>query len=87
MSLPSLLLSFLLASFYGVAFYFIFGRGWVALAVYWLAALAGFAFGQTLSTLIDFSLLPIGAVNVVEASVFSLLALWLTRAWWRRRQA
>ena len=84
MPLPALLLAFLIASLYGVAFYFIFGRGWLQLGVYWLTALVGFALGQLITTLIGFSLLPIGAVNVVEASAVSLLVLILTRMWWRR---
>jgi len=84
MSVPSLLLSFLLASLYGVTFYFVFGRGWLALGVYWLVGLIGFALGQFLSTALSFSLLPIGEVNVIEASVTSLILLFLTRTLWKR---
>jgi hypothetical protein len=84
MSFPSLLLSFLLASLYGVSFYFVFGRGWLALGVYWVAALIGFALGQFLSSALAFSLLPIGSVNAIEASVTSLIALLLTRTLWKR---
>lgn len=79
MPLPSLLFSFLLASLYGVLFYLLFGRGWLALGVYWLAALIGFALGQFLSGAVAFSLLPIGSVNVIEASIASLIVLALTR--------
>jgi uncharacterized membrane protein YjjP (DUF1212 family) len=81
---PSLLFSFLLASLYGVTFYFLFGRGWLALGVYWIVALIGFALGQFLSRVLSFSLLPIGAVNAIEASVTSLLLLFLTRTIWKR---
>jgi hypothetical protein len=84
MSLPSLLLSFLLASLYGVTFYFVFGRGWLALAVYWVVALIGFALGQFLSSALSFSLLPVGAVNAIEASATSLILLFLTRTLWKR---
>jgi hypothetical protein len=84
MSLPSLLLSFLLASLYGIVYYLVFGRGWLALGVYWLAALIGFALGQFLSRALAFSLLPLGSVNVIEASIASLIVLFLTRTLWKR---
>lgn len=64
----------------GLAFYMVFGRGWLRLLVYWLAALAGFAVGQVITTLVNFSLLPIGSVNVLEASLTCLIALFLARA-------
>ncbi len=85
MSLPSLLLSLILASLYGVAFYLVFGRGWLMLAVYWLSAVAGFAFGEFVSRALATNLLPIGSVNVVEASVMSLIALLLARTITQRR--
>jgi hypothetical protein len=84
MTLPSMLLSFLLASLYGVTFYFLYGRGWLALGVYWAVALIGFALGQFLSSAVSFSLLPIGSVNAIEASITSLIALFLTRTLWKR---
>ncbi len=84
MSLPSLLFAFLLASLYGIAFYLIFGRGWLALAVYWVAALVGFAIGEFISRTLSFSLFPIGSVDVVEASVMSLIVLLLTRTLWKK---
>lgn len=84
MSLPALLLSFVLASIYGVSFYLFFGKGWVQLLLYWVTALFGFAVGQLVSMLIGLSLLPIGAVNVIEATVTSLIALGLLRTFLRR---
>ena len=84
MPLPSLLLSFLLASLYGVSFYFVFGRGWLALGIYWLAGLIGFALGQFLSSAFEFSLLPVGPVNAIEASVTSLILLSLIRTLWKK---
>jgi hypothetical protein len=84
MPLPSLLLSFLLASIYGLTFYFVFGRGWIALGVYWIVALSGFALGQFLSSALSFSLLPVGSVNAIEASITSIILLFLTRTLWKR---
>lgn len=83
-SVPSLILAFVLASIYGLAFYLLFGRGWLGLAVYWLVGLVGFGLGQILSSLLSFSLLPIGSVNAIEGSVTSLIALLLTRTLWKR---
>lgn len=80
LTLPALLLSFVIASLIGLAFYMVFGRGWLRLLVYWLIALAGFAVGQAVTTLVNFSLLPIGSVHVLEASIASLIALFLARA-------
>lgn len=83
-SVPSLILAFVLASIYGLAFYLLFGRGWLGLAVYWLVGLVGFGLGQILSSVLSFSLLPIGSVNAIEGSVTSLIALLLTRTLWKR---
>ena len=84
MTFPALLFSFLLASLWGVGFYLVFGRGWLALGVYWFAALVGFAVGEFVSRTLSFGLFPIGSVNVVEASVMSLILLFLTRTLWKR---
>ncbi len=84
MSLPSLLFAFLLASLYGIAFYLLFGRGWLALGVYWIAALVGFAVGEFVSRILAFSFFPIGSVNVPEASVMSFIVLFLTRTLWKK---
>ncbi len=87
MPVPALLFSFLLASLYGILFYLIFGRGWLRLALYWLVALVGFGLGQLVSTALAISLLPVGSVNVIEASLVCLLMLFITRAlWWRARR-
>lgn len=85
---PFVLYSFVLASAWGLLFYLVAGRhGWVGLLVYWLAALLGFALGQTLATALGISLLPLGQVNVAEGSLFALLALFLLRAAWRAPEA
>ncbi|MGB8645038.1 MAG: hypothetical protein WCF84_07355 [Anaerolineae bacterium] len=87
MPIPALLLGFVLASVYGVAFFLAVGKGWLDLGLYWATALAGFALGELLSRLLHLSVLPIGALNVFEASVMSLLALALLWIFQRRRQA
>lgn len=86
-TLPSIVLSFVLASLIGLLFFMLFGRGWLQLGVYWLAALAGFFLGQIITTLVQFSLFPIGSVNLVEATITCLVALFVTRAFLQRHQA
>ncbi len=86
MSIPAVLLAFLIASLYGVAFFLLSGRTWIELALYWVTAVAGFAVGALVSRLIGLNLLPVGEVNIIEASITSLLALVLVRMLWRRRK-
>ncbi len=86
MSIPALLLAFLIASFYGVAFFLFSGRTWIELALYWATAVAGFAIGALFSRFIGLNLLPIGQVNIIEASITCILALVLARMLWRRRK-
>lgn len=82
-TLPSIALSFIIASLIGLVFFMLFGRGWLRLLVYWLVALAGFFAGQIITSLLSFSLFPIGSVNVLEATITCLIALFVTRALWK----
>lgn len=86
-TLPTIALSILIASIIGIAFYLVFGRGWLRLAVYWLVAVFGFFVGQTLAALVHFSLLPIGSVNLLEGTAACLIALFVTRAVWKNSTA
>ena len=82
-TLPSLTLCIIIASLIGLVFFLVFGKGWLRLVVYWVVALAGFFVGQIIASLLSFSLFPIGSVNVVEASITCLIALFVTRALWK----
>ncbi len=86
MSIPALLLAFLLASLYGVAFFLFSGRTWLELALYWATAVVGFVIGAFISRSLGLNLLSIGEVNIIEASIVSLLALVLVRMLRTRRQ-
>jgi hypothetical protein len=86
-TLPSIALSIVLGSLIGLCFYLLFGHGWVRLAVYWAVAVAGFLFGQIVTTLLGFSFLPIGSVNLIEATATCLIALFLTRMLWKTAPA
>jgi hypothetical protein len=86
-TLPSIVLSLVIASLIGLAFYLVFGKGWLRFGVYWLVAVVGFFVGQVITAALNFSLLPIGSVNVLEASVTSLIALFIMRFVWRSEPA
>ncbi len=77
---PALVFGFIISSLYGVAFYLLFGRGWLRLGVYWLIGIAGFAIGQWIGSAVGFSALNVGAVNFLEATLISWVSLFGARA-------
>lgn len=81
-TLPSIGLALVIASLIGITFYLLFGKGWLRLGVYWLVAVLGFMLGQIVTTLLSFSLFAIGSVNLLEATITCLIALFVTRALW-----
>ncbi len=76
---PSLVLAFVLASLYGLAFYIVLGRGWQRLGVFWLVGLVGFALGEWLGSAVGFGLLRVGELNVLEGTLASWTSLFV--AW------
>ncbi len=82
-TLPSLVLAFVIASIIGLGFFLLFGRGWLRLAVYWIVAVGGFFVGQIIASLLQFSLFPIGSINLLEGTITCLVALFVTRALWK----
>ena len=76
---PSLVFSLLLSSLYGAIFHFIWGKRWRDLALYWIAAIVGFAVGQAVFEFLGFSFYMIGQVRVVEATVLSWVCLFVAR--------
>lgn len=82
-TLPAIALSFVIASLIGLAFFLLFGRGWLRLGVYWLIGLVGFFIGHAAAVFFNFNLMAIGSVNVVVATITCLIALLLTRALWK----
>ncbi len=77
---PALVFGFVISSFYGVAFYLLFGRGWVRLWTYWLIGIVGFAVGQWVGGMVGLSALNVGAVNFLEATLISWVSLFGARA-------
>ncbi len=77
---PALVFGFIISSLYGVAFYLLFGHGWLRLLAYWVIGIAGFVVGQWVGSLIGLSALNVGAVNLIEATVISWISLFGARA-------
>ncbi|HUW14300.1 MAG TPA: hypothetical protein VM537_31545 [Anaerolineae bacterium] len=74
---PALLLGLVVALLYAALFHLWQGRTLRDLGVFALAALVGFAVGQGLGQLTNLKLLDVGQVNMAEATLFSLLALFV----------
>ncbi|MFN8454638.1 MAG: hypothetical protein U0401_08200 [Anaerolineae bacterium] len=76
---PYLLLSVLLGGIYGVLFHLWQGKTVRDLVIYFLTGIIGFILGQVLSNLLGFNLFLIGPLHVVEASIASVLMLFLMK--------
>lgn len=76
---PSVVFSFILATLYGAAFHVLSGGDARRLALFLLAAWMGFALGQGFGDAIAFSLLDIGALHMLPATVGAWLALVVAR--------
>lgn len=76
---PGLLLSLIMASALGVAFYLLLGRRRRDLLFFWLAAVVGFASGHLVGVGWGFIPWTVGQVHVLEGCAIALLFLVLTR--------
>jgi hypothetical protein len=85
-SLPALILSLLIASFYAGLFHFAFARRASDLPHYWLAAVVGFLLGTLLGLATPWNWLVVGEVHVFEGTLIACSALFLAR-WLRGAQA
>lgn len=65
----------MVATLYGSAFHLIVGGGARHLALYLLSGWIGFTLGQSLGDLLGISVLRMGQINFVAASLGALLAL------------
>lgn len=78
---PALVLSIILASAYGLAFFLWRGHTVRDLLFFWLAAVVGFAAGQIAGQLLDILPWTLGQVHIIEATViavlFLVIATWL----------
>lgn len=76
---PALMLGTVIAVGYGALFHLWQGRSWQDLITSVVAALIGFGLGQLIGTLFNSDWFRIGQVRVIEATIFAMLALLLSR--------
>ncbi len=76
---PSIIFSFILATLYGAAFHLVSGGDARRLALFLLAAWLGFGLGHALGELFDLTLLDIGSLHMLSATVGAWLALVVAR--------
>jgi hypothetical protein len=69
----------LLASLYAAIFHFMKGKTLGELPIFWAASLLGFATGQVAAYSLKTSLLMIGELHLLEASILSVGFLWIVR--------
>jgi hypothetical protein len=72
---PSLILSLVLGSLYGLLFFLLAGGSKRGLWAYWLVGAASFLAGQFLGEYVQVSKITLGDVHVIEASVVCWIAL------------
>lgn len=80
---PSLVFGFVLATLYGLAFYLVFGHGWLRLVFYWLVSVVGFFLGHWAAGLLGLAIFNVGELRVIEGTVVSWLSLLTVRVWRR----
>ncbi len=78
-SSPPLVFSIALASIYSALFHVWQGHGVKELALYWIAALAGFGSGQLVSGSLGLNVLMIGQIHVLEGTLVCWLFLFVVK--------
>ena len=79
MTLPTLLLAFTLSTLYGAGFHVLLGGSSRRLAVYLAAGWVGFAMGHFAGELVGLTALRVGSLNLLSATLGSVMALLATR--------
>lgn len=79
MTIPMLLLGFTLSTLFGAGFHVWQGGGARRLGLYLLAGWLGFAIGHFIGDAMGIEMLKVGALNVLSASLGSLVALGAAR--------
>lgn len=77
MTLPSIVLGFVISTLYGAAFHLWRGGGAGRLLLYLIYSWTGFCIGNALAGLVGWDIGQVGPLKVLFASVFSLIALGL----------
>lgn len=76
---PALLLTFILALFYGSLLHLFQGGSWRQFGSILLIALLGFGLGQLLGMMSQWPLPTLGQTRLIEGTVFCWLLLWVAR--------
>ncbi|MBZ0315802.1 MAG: hypothetical protein DPW16_01440 [Chloroflexi bacterium] len=76
---PSIVFGFIIATLYGSIFHFITGGDARRLAVFLLASWIGFALGHITGDLLNINFLDIGSLNMLNATLGSVVALVVAR--------
>jgi hypothetical protein len=79
-----LVLGFLLATAYGAGFHVLLGGPARRIVLYVLAAWVGFTLGHFIGDFFDITLMTLGAVHLVSASLGAWIAL--ISSWWLSRK-
>jgi hypothetical protein len=79
-TLPSLILSLVVATLYAAVFHLLGGKTGRQLLITWAAALVGFGLGQALAFLLSWRDPLIGELHVVTASAASWILMFLARS-------
>ncbi|HUH98064.1 MAG TPA: hypothetical protein VLZ89_11935 [Anaerolineales bacterium] len=77
MTIPALVLAFVIALLIGAMFHLFFGGGLGRLFLYLVLSLLGFAAGQWVGAWRDWILFPIGTLNLGMATIGSLVFLFV----------
>ena len=89
MTLPTLLLAFLIALLYGALYHLLRGGGFWWLIWYLVLSLTGFFLGYWIGDLLEWVFLPLGPLNLGMCSLGSVFVLlagdWLTRLGFARQ--
>jgi hypothetical protein len=75
-----LILGFLLSTAYGAGFHLLLGGPSRRIILYLVAAWAGFSIGHIVGDLLNLTLLRLGVLQLLSASIGAWLAL--TGSWW-----
>jgi hypothetical protein len=75
MTLPSIVLGFVVSTLYGAGFHLWRGGGAGRLVLYLVFSWVGFWIGNTIANMLDFGFGRVGPLNILIASIMSLLAL------------
>jgi len=86
MTLPTLLFGFVLSTIYGAGFHVWQGGGARRLLLYLLAGWLGFVLGHLLGEVLEIRPMLVGALNVIPATLGSVVALFASKLFAPSRQ-